>query len=544
MQVLQTTQQRYPRKKVIKTATVKDFGGGLDLSDDDLNINSRYAKVLTNLYKSRDGRLRLRYGFTTAAAMPGTTTGNIIALEYYAGCMIAATDAGEIVAFPVNGAGTITKLWPTGVAGKLWNGPTTQVNFTQAQGELLICNGVDKPLRIKSTFAIDFLGDAGNGNSNVNTPIAAYMTTCKNYVVMAGQPNSPSKLYISSKGTTGTFSGDPAPNDATTFDVGGSIAHGDNIVVGLSALNNYVFVAFETCTVVVELGGYNGAVHVPNVYDVFDTYGAVSHKSMCIVDKELWYCDQSGVLKVARNQLGTSFIPDRASQFIDPVLLKHLSFTRQLGNIRGTFSVYNRLSNQYMMFVPSSSGANKHTWVSTRYNPQEAGAWSLYEGLNFTAGAVSSIGKLYLTTARTMYLYGDINNEVFSDIGAAINFDWELPWSVFQQYDNIKKMKAVHIYTRGTAVFELQMFVDDIYKDRDGNYNPTAKIEFVAADVGGFGNEAGSDPYGGGRSAGDPRIWKFDGKFTQAKFRVAGSATTDLQLVGMSVTYTVGGRKK
>jgi hypothetical protein len=537
----------YQRKQVIKEATVKDFSGGLDLSDDDLNIDSQSAKVLTNMYRSRDGRLRLRYGVQQVVDASALLTGNIIALQYFSGCMIAATDQGEIAAFPVNGAGTNVKLWPTGAAGKNWTPPVSQVNFAQAQGQMLIVNGKDKPLRLKGDFSIDFLGDAGNGGSNVNTPIAPYIVTCDNYVVMAGQPSFPSKLFISAKGSTGTFSGDPAPNDATTFDVGGSIAHGDNIIVGLAALNNYLFVAFETSTVVVQLGEYNGdnTAHIPTIFDVYDTYGAISQKTMGIVDKELWYSDQSGVLNIQRNQLGTSFIPNRVSTKIDPQLLKHLSAARTLGQIRNCFAVYNRIASQYMIFVPADSALNRHCWVSTRYDPTDEPSWALFEGMNYSCGDVSSIGKLYLCTSKRMYLYGDINNEVFSDNGASISFDWEMPWSVFSTYDQIKKMKAIRVYTRGTASFTLQLFVDGLYKKPDGiTYDPAAQIDFVAADVGGFGNETGNDPYGGGRSAGDPRIWKFDGKFIQGKFRVSGSATTDIQIVGMSITYTVGGRKR
>lgn len=543
--MMKLTNTDYKRKAVIKEATVKDFSGGLDLSDDDLNIDSQSAKVLTNMYRSRDGRLRLRYGVQQVVDATTLLTGNFIALQYFAGCMIAGTDAGEIAAFPVNGSGSNVKLWPTGVAGKTWTSPVAQINFAQAQGQMIIVNGQDKPLRLKGDFSIDFLGDAGNANSNVNTPIAPFVTTCNNFVVMAGQPSFPSKLFFSAKGATGTFSGDTAPNDATTFDVGGSIAHGDNAIVGIAALNNYLFVAFETSTVVVEVGTYTGTAHVPTIYDTYDTYGAISQKTMSAVDKELWYCDQSGVLKITKNQLGTSFIPDRTSTKIDPLLLKHLSASRNLGNIRKSFGVYNRYSNQYLLFVSSDSALTRHCWASTRYDPQDDPSWSLFEGMNYSCGDVSSIGKLYLCTNKYMYLYGDINNEIFSDNGAAISFDWEMPWSVFSQYDQIKKMKAVRVYSKGTAAFTLQLFVDGIYKKADNSYNPTAQIDFVAGDSGGYGNETGNEPYGGGRSAADPRIWKFDGKFIQGKFRVSGSSTgSDLQIVGMSISYTIGGRKR
>jgi hypothetical protein len=108
----------------------------------------------------------------------------------------------------------------------------------------------------------------------------------------------------------------------------------------------------------------------------------------------------------------------------------------------------------------------------------------------------------------------------------------------------MKKKPAIRIYTRGTAQFKFELVVDGIYKDRSSNYDPTAWINFVAGDALAFGLETGDDPYGGGRITSDPRIWKWDGKFIQGKFRMSGATTKDLQVVGISVAYTVGGRKR
>lgn len=50
------------RQRDMRTAVVRDFSGGLNVADNDLNLSSNYASVLDNMTRQPDGSIGLRYG--------------------------------------------------------------------------------------------------------------------------------------------------------------------------------------------------------------------------------------------------------------------------------------------------------------------------------------------------------------------------------------------------------------------------------------------------------------------------------------------------
>ena len=46
----------------LKTTTLRDFSGGLDVVHDDLNMNSKYSKIERNMFLNIDGTKAKRYG--------------------------------------------------------------------------------------------------------------------------------------------------------------------------------------------------------------------------------------------------------------------------------------------------------------------------------------------------------------------------------------------------------------------------------------------------------------------------------------------------
>ena len=61
------------RRSVMKDTTIRDFSGGLNVIDNDLNLNPKFAKQLTNLYRRPDGSLGLRYGTARFTNLAKTT---------------------------------------------------------------------------------------------------------------------------------------------------------------------------------------------------------------------------------------------------------------------------------------------------------------------------------------------------------------------------------------------------------------------------------------------------------------------------------------
>jgi len=104
---------------------------------------------------------------------------------------------------------------------------------------------VDKPVSISVALATTYLQDLATG-SNTNVPIGKYGCTVGNYHVVAGIPAAPTVAYIASKATAGTFPGDPAPNDAISFDVGAYAPAGATEIRGVAGFRQFLIVFFLT----------------------------------------------------------------------------------------------------------------------------------------------------------------------------------------------------------------------------------------------------------------------------------------------------------
>ena len=129
-------------------------------------------------------------------------------MEYYINVLVVVFANGNVAT--VGGDGIPVLRWSTSIAAAKpgaplgWTSGLSFTSFAQFNGRLIICNGVDKPLIMESTLDVNYLADAGT-SSNVNVPRAKYVVTHNNYLVMAVTPTNATTLYVSSKGTSGTF---------------------------------------------------------------------------------------------------------------------------------------------------------------------------------------------------------------------------------------------------------------------------------------------------------------------------------------------------
>jgi hypothetical protein len=102
--------------------------------------------------------------------------------------------------------------------------------------------------------------------TNINTPVGKYVIAHGQYTCIAGVASDPSKLYISARGTSGTYFGDPAPNDAVILDLGPRVSLGNATITGLVAYRDKLLVTFERGVLPLNLGVYTGSpsVHTPS----------------------------------------------------------------------------------------------------------------------------------------------------------------------------------------------------------------------------------------------------------------------------------------
>jgi hypothetical protein len=124
--------------------------------------------------------------------------------------------------------------------------------------------------------------------------------------------------------------------------------------------------------------------------------------------------------------------------------------------------------------------------------------------------------------------------------GDEIDFEMELPWLDSKDPMRVKLLRFISLATKGSAEFTVSAYVDNLYKNEDGEviFGPAATMDFIGNEAKGFGYDAG--PYGGGRRSDDPRLFKFPCKFKKLKLILSGFRAGSLEIVNMSFLFSRG----
>lgn len=555
---MQPLTKKLKAREELRTATVRDFTGGWNILDDDLNLSSKFSTKLFNCYRAADGTITIRDGTRLFAdcSLATSVPSGTVNLEYFNNALIVVMRNGEVIAVQANGS--TTRIWDATLAAAQpgapapW-GPTSFASFAQFNGELIIANGQDKPLIVRQNFSVEYLHDEATG-SNLNTPIAKYVTTCNRYLIFSGDPVNPNRVHISARDTSGTFFGDPTPNDGTFIDIGSVLANA-SIIRGIAPFRKNLIVAYAEGTVIGVLGTYNeDGDHVPNFDDAVEQYGAVSHRTITSYGDDMLMMDQVGVPSLKRTVFTGTLKPERVSDLVDPEMsqmMNRLSF----GSLEDrTFAVYNQREGQFMFFIPDTdveATTAQTTGYIFNYRPSlNVAGWARFDGWKWTCGCRSLQGNLFFGDANgKLWLYGNEEEQVSVDFrddpsinggdGVEIVFDWELPWSDITKRSKSKTSKYISMDTRGTAEFNLSMYADRYLVNVAQADAPLLSMEFTAGDTGGFGS--GLQPYGAGRNTADERLYAWPAKFQLMKLRIRGRATEPLKFVSITMHYLLGG---
>jgi len=450
----------------LKTTTVRDFDGGWNVIDSDLNLAPKFSKILDNMFRGDGGFNQVRYGTTAFAAgddgtitdngsvsLDVTTTigSNIVAFLdtghtlltgdhieltsfsadidgiplaeftgrfeitridndnynirvttvgvagltasrtfnqtynthtiagflvnqwYFQDNIIAVDTAGEV--FRVNASGTITKIWSDQFARALSGAPASWSAMTFAsaavfKGEMIVCNGIDKPLLLDTTGSpeVGYLQDIPVG-TNANTPICRYVVAMPEFLVMAGDPLALDRIHISNQGSSGTWQGDAAPNNGIQRDIGQHTPSFNQTIRSIVRYRSFLLVVFEDTIVPVTLGVFDSVPnHVPTINDVIEKHGTVSDRSVVSLGKDVLMVDHIGVPSVAQAVLTSAVRPERVSQLIDPALQRNIQRLTVGYAEDGMFALFNPRDRQYMLFIPKhETGAT----LSIPYNSIE-----------------------------------------------------------------------------------------------------------------------------------------------------------------------------
>jgi hypothetical protein len=538
------------------TTTVRDFTGGLNVADTDLNMKPKYAKTLDNLERALDGTLSVRPGtrlFATLNASADTT--DVVNQVYFNGFVITVQSSGRIC--KVDGTGVVTSLAAT------WSA-TTFVSFTVFNSQLIICNGVNKPKIIEGNpnkanymLCVDLI-DLGGG-TNVNTPIGTLVISHAQYTIIAGIAAAPSTIYVSARGTSGTYLGDPAPNDAIALDLGPRVSLGSSAVTGLVSYRDKLLVTFERGVLPVNLGIYTGsptAVHTPTDDGFIEEFGCLAHRSLVSVGDDTFFNDNVGVNSIERVVLYNTLRPDRASNLVDPLITALIQPLTPAQIAQYVFAVYDMRHRRYMLFVPVFTNGVITETIGFSYTDIPAlkiSAWARLRGWVWASACRTSLQNVIFSNANKLYSYDFDNTTSNADFigdtainpdgtGVAIAFDWELPWADFNKRMNIKQTAYIGLDTTGSAFFTCSMYVDNIRTNNLGqDLAPALTAQMVAGTVNGYGNGPfGNSPYGGGRPTADERLFAWPAKFKLAKLRMQGASKLPLKFVSITLAYKRG----
>jgi len=586
------------RPQLLQSATLSDFGGGLNVADNDLTMKSRFAKVSDNVNKNIDGSLSIRWGTGFKYDISGVVTGTLIEVQYFNRHLLAFTTTGQIA--KITEAGVITAIWNPTIAAALPGAPSGwstglvvgSIDTSEFKGDLIVVNGVDKPLIISKLLVAKYLSDPATG-SNIYTPISKYVTTVSNYLVMSGITANGAEVYISAQGTSGVWPGDAPPNDSVTINLGAWVPQNTGDIIGLGSFRNNLIVGFNGAIAVVELGQYDNATtpnHVPKVQDNIVERGMISHRTTMTTKNDFIMADILGWHTAVRNQFG--LVDTKGlSELVDPEYMQAVPADTDRPK---AFSVHNKIENRFMTFLPTSTGAVAvYVMSSSDKETIKSQAFNVYKGWDWTCGCMSERGRVYLGKGTRIYQYGNSiypgeaytadkvgdyqaawatatvyaegyrvlqggktyyalvahTSTVFADdlddlkwaeyFGEPIDFDFELPWADINQRARKKVLKSLQADTKGKASFTFEVYVDNFYKDvQTGDYTPAVAMEFVAGDSLGYGG--GDQPYGGGRRLRDERPYAIPAEFKLMKIRIHGSTRLALQIVTLTILYYMG----
>jgi hypothetical protein len=130
-------------------------------------------------------------------------------MEYFSARIVIVFTNGDI--WIVDGAGGNKEvIWNQDIAAALpvpdgepppigWSGGLTTIDFVSYKNELIIHNGIDKPITISRDFVVTYLQDLASGN-NINVPIGKFGCVVSNYHCVAGIDAQPTLIYISTSG--------------------------------------------------------------------------------------------------------------------------------------------------------------------------------------------------------------------------------------------------------------------------------------------------------------------------------------------------------
>lgn len=581
---------RQPTSAPLETATVKDFSGGWNTSSSELNIDSKYSTIEDNVFFGTSGTLQARQGTELHADLDTIATDYLIDGYFFYAYVISVAEDGSVYA--TDGVGNSARIWPKD--GQPQWSATRAVSFVEMNGDLLIHNGVNKPIRIQTNLQTDYLVDVDG--TNLDIPIGLVAAKHGDWHVIAVDDT----IHISHTRSPGTFEGDPPPNIATSVNLSARVSRGSKTITAMISYRDILIVMFEQCIIPIAIATNASPATslVITIDDAIDSYGALSHRTVQNLGGDVLFCDIVGVQSVTRTVFSKTLTPEYESQVISNEVQKALGELSTTSLRELVFSIFDTNEKAYMLFVPRDDleAASYERFCFMKIDqtkPKRIETWARFRGWNWSFACRSAEGNIFFGYQKQIYRFGragvsdifvDFKGDQetfedgftfddrtgfspvssFEDSGIPIKIVREFPWSFMKKRENKKTTKFLTVDTEGTAQFTMNMFVDyyredtlsvgDLFTDEttfdDGSgwdqldepdLKPQLSMEFIGREALNYGGQQfGSSPYGGGRSTAETRLYRWPAKFKLMKLRIDGEITEELKIVGVTLSYIIG----
>lgn len=593
------TGQAARKQQILRENTARTFNGGLDVADSELNLTSKYARELKNMLVGIDGSNEVRQGCRLFADISSDSDFNILNYQYFAGQIIVMDENMDI--YGVDSAGVITPLWTQSIRAaahkSAWT-PSTYIVFDEIKGNLIISDGVNKPLNITPAFAVDYLADLATG-SNINVPVSNITAKFMKHFVYAED----SIIKVSERDAAGTWFGDAGAVFVGEFDLASYCVTGDPDVIAMVPFKNYLMVYFKECIVPVQFvevaaTGTDPARLDINVspQDIIANYGTTSPRSIQDIGDRVLALDIVGVSNVDISKFTRALSPDRPSRLIDKLLQLATGHCDQSTLHDDVFSIFDRRLAMYMLFIPHGRVVNNghvHGFGYRYIEPLKIAAWCTYDGWRWKCGTRSSEGRVFFSRYNDtqIFVLGDETSdpiyadyvgeqETFSDgttytdqtgngpvahatlSGVPIRFAWELPRTDLGHRGVTKTLRYVTLDVDGDQTFTMNVFVDNFYAEANSGETftddtlftddtgfiadeptrtPALTSERIGRDAMGYGLQLyGNSPYGGGNNTGIELNTLMPTKFKTMKMRFEGETMGPLKFTAITLHYQVG----
>jgi hypothetical protein len=420
---------------------------------------------------------------------------------------------------------------------------------------------------------------------------------------MAGSltTNEEDIVFISATDVGGTWLNDPAPNDAVNITLGSRVPSGSHTIKGLGRFRENLIVMFENAVLIGKLGTFVSTDHVPDFDDALENIGAVSHRIIQTVGEDIFFGDINHINAIKRTLFTGSITSNIQSSLIGP------AYHNAIENVNSTviledhvWSLWDSAQNNYMVFVPNSSVLEQITeyrcFVYKRNAKLKIESWADWRDWTFRCGCRSALKRIFMCRGTEVFIKGEpeqTNNNIFLDYvgseemfsddtpfsdyhgwhkvadaaasGVPIRFEWELPWSDNNERFLVKNSRFINFDTIGDNKFQVDMFVDNLYIDKQ-NFgedweeddlkfddltgfdvdvlNPVLNMIFEGGDGPGFGADGFGADYGGGRPTRLESLYAWTAKYKLQKLRITGDATKALKFVSITLAYLIGAPRR